>query len=221
MASLAGMQNPVWLIAGLIGVFLTAYYTFRLIFVILFPKNIQTVDSHAAAGGKLFSDPAMAMPLLLLAAVTILLGFFQISVHAFLIEIPGHGPEHGPVWLLPATLGLAITAVVLAWIEFGRKNARQVGFVEKISPLHQLFSQRWYLDHIYRWAVDNILDRGIAALCQKNDDRVVDGSVHAFGNGIVAGARSIAAWHQALVQRKLMVLFAVIFGLTLILLILG
>ena len=221
MASLAGMQNPVWLIAGLIGVFLTAYYTFRLIFVILFPKNIQTVDSHAAAGGKLFSDPAMAMPLLLLAAVTILLGFFQISVHAFLIEIPGHGPEHGPVWLLPATLGLAITAVVLAWIEFGRKNARQVGFVEKISPLHQLFSQRWYLDHIYRWAVDNILDRGIAALCQKNDDRVVDGSVHALGNGIVAGARSIAAWHQALVQRKLMVLFAVIFGLTLILLILG
>lgn len=221
MASLAGLQNPVWLIAGLIGVFLTAYYTFRLIFIILFPRHIKAPESHTSAGDKSLADLAMAAPLLVLAAVTIFLGFFQIPLHAFLIDIAGHGPAHGPAWLFPAALGLAIAAVALAWFEFGRQNAGQVGLVEKIAPLYQLFSQRWYLDHIYRWVVDNILDRGIAALCQKNDDRVVDGSIHALGNGIVASARSIAAWHQALIQRKLMVLFAVIFGLTLILLIIG
>jgi len=221
MASLASLQNPVWLIAGLIGVFLTAYYTFRLIFIILFPRHIKAVDSHTSASDKSLADLAMAAPLVVLAAVTIFLGFFQIPLHAFLIDIAGHGPAHGPAWLLPTALGLAIVAVALAWFEFGRKNAGQVGLIEKIAPLYQLFSQRWYLDHIYRWLVDNILDRGIAALCQKNDDRVVDGSVHALGNAIVAGARSIAAWHLALIQRKLMVLFAVIFGLTLILLIIG
>ena len=163
----------------------------------------------------------MAAPLVVLAAITIVFGFFQVPLHGFLIDIPGHGPAHGPVWLLPMALGLAIAAVILAWFEFGRKQASQMGFVEKMAPLYRLFSERWYLDHIYRWAVDNLLDKGIAALCQKNDDHVVDGGVHALSKCIVAGAKSIAGWHQALIQRKLMVVFAVIFGLTLILLMVG
>ncbi len=221
MASLAGLENPVWLMAGLLGVFLTAYYTFRLIFIILFPKSIESADPHTSANDKSSADRFMAAPLLVLAAITIVFGFFQVPLHGFLIDIPGHGPAHGPVWLLPMALGLAIAAVILAWFEFGRKQASQMGFVEKMAPLYRLFSERWYLDHIYRWAVDNLLDKGIAALCQKNDDHVVDGGVHALSNGIVAGAKSIAGWHQALIQRKLMVVFAVIFGLTLILLMVG
>jgi len=39
LGALAGIENPVWLAAGLLGVFLTAYYAFRLIFIILFPRG--------------------------------------------------------------------------------------------------------------------------------------------------------------------------------------
>ena len=39
LSALAGLNNPVWLLAGLLGVFLTTYYTFRPIFIILFPKK--------------------------------------------------------------------------------------------------------------------------------------------------------------------------------------
>jgi NADH-quinone oxidoreductase subunit L len=42
LAALADLNNPVWLAAGLLGAFLTAYYTFRLIFIILFPKQSVT-----------------------------------------------------------------------------------------------------------------------------------------------------------------------------------
>jgi len=128
---------------------------------------------------------------------------------------------HGPVWLAPLALGLALLAVALAWVEFGRKGASRVGFVEKSPGLARLFANRWYMDHIYRWAVDHLLDRGIARLCQKNDDHVVDGSVHLLANSIIACGRAAAGWHRALIQKKLMAVFAVIFGLTLILLIIG
>ena len=40
LAALADLKNPVWLAAGLLGAFLTAYYAFRLVFIILFPKDI-------------------------------------------------------------------------------------------------------------------------------------------------------------------------------------
>jgi NADH-quinone oxidoreductase subunit L len=43
MGGLAGLPNPIWLWAGLLGAFLTAYYSFRLIFAILFPKKIEEV----------------------------------------------------------------------------------------------------------------------------------------------------------------------------------
>jgi len=221
LAGLAGQSQPVWLIAGLIGVFLTAYYTFRLIFIILLPKSFPGGDSQEPGNDSAPANTVMAVPLVILAAITLLLGFFQDPLQSFLAPAGGHGSGHGPAWLAPSALSLAIAAVALAWVEFGRKNARQIGFVENIKPLYSLFSNRWYLDHLYRWGVHNLLDNGIAALCRKNDDHVVDGGVHALGNSIMAGARRTAGWHRALIQRKLMVIFAVVFGLTLIMLVFG
>jgi NADH-quinone oxidoreductase subunit L len=225
MAGLAGHSNPLWLVLGLAGVFLTAYYTFRLIFVILLPGAVQPAENEHGRAGQSWTDWVMAFALIVLAGVTVLLGFFQAPIKEFLAagggHDAGHGMAHGPVWLAPLALGLALLAVALAWVEFGRKGASRVGFVEKSPGLSRLFANRWYMDHIYRWAVDHLLDRGIARLCQKNDDRVVDGSVHLLANSIVACGRAAAGWHRALIQKKLMAVFAVIFGLTLILLIIG
>ena len=41
LAALADLKNPMWLAAGLLGAFLTAYYAFRLIFIIVFPKELK------------------------------------------------------------------------------------------------------------------------------------------------------------------------------------
>ena len=40
LAGLAALQNPIWLAAGLLGAFLTAYYAFRLIFILMFPRRL-------------------------------------------------------------------------------------------------------------------------------------------------------------------------------------
>ncbi|MGB8426060.1 MAG: NADH-quinone oxidoreductase subunit L [Desulfobacterales bacterium] len=209
---LAGLSNPIWVAAALLGVFLTAYYSFRLIFIILFP------DAPTAAGGPngheagdhRTADRLMGWPLIILSAGTLLLGFWAAPVEHFLtrgplaIEAAAH---HS--WVLFASLGLAAAAVALAWFEFGRRGAARVGFVERVAWLNDFFAERWYLDHFYRFALDRFVYRGIAALCARNDQKVIDGGIDGLSRGTVAAGRRLAFLHTGMIQYRLLIIFAV------------
>jgi len=217
LSSLAGLDNPIWLWAGLAGAFLTAYYTFRLIFIILFPNNNEREhthpNSHGGHGRSHSGYWPMALVLVILATVTLLLGFAAEPLEHFLTattaEATGHGAAH-PTWLLYTALGLAGSGVLLAWLEFARKGAAQVGFVEKVGPLYTLFDNRWYLDRFYRWILDTIVYRGISSLCAGNDNRVIDGGIHAVGRAAVNSGRVLSGFHLSMIQYRLMVMFVVI-----------
>ena len=214
---LAGLDNPLWLWAGLAGAFLTAYYTFRLIFIILFPRpgeeNAHAAESHHGRGAE--HDHAgyrvMAWPLVILAGATVFLGFAQGWLEHFLAIGPagqgGHGAGAHHPWLLPTALGLAVSGVLLAWLEFGRRGAAQVGFVEKIAPVNALFANRWYLDRFYRRILDTVVYGIFSNFCAGNDNHVIDGGIHALGRSAVGGGRILSGLHLTLIQYKLMVMF--------------
>jgi NADH-quinone oxidoreductase subunit L len=99
LMALTGLENPIWLAAGLLGVFLTAYYAFRLIFIILFPKGeIQEEPTrHRTEGiGALYW--AMGLPLLILAGVTVVLGFLETPLREFLSEGKTAHPYGDHAW---------------------------------------------------------------------------------------------------------------------------
>ena len=228
MGQLAGMDNPIWLAAGLLGAFLTAYYTFRLIFAIAVPG----VDD---SGGEV-QDPAtihagqepdeahqchyrlMVGPLIVLATVTLLLGWAHGSLDHFLstgvrglqTPLPAHQP-----WLPYAAVGLALAGVLLAWVEFGRRGASRIGFVERVDPVAHFFAQRWYIDRFYRWFLDRIIYAVFSTFCDQGDRRVIDGGLDAMAQGTVASSRRLSALHLIMVQYKMMVIFAVMVLLSL------
>jgi NADH-quinone oxidoreductase subunit L len=219
LGQLAGLNNPIWLAAGLMGVFLTAYYAFRLIFIMLFPKTVK--DEKAEENTAFTHDGEkehhhyreMAWPLIILAAITLVLGFCQKSLQVFLIGRPAGMEElggHHHAWLLYAALGLAVIGLILAWVEFGRSKAGQIGFAERIPAVKALFLQRWYLDRIYRWLLDVVIYRGVSNVCTKNDNQVIDGSIHAVSEGTVKSGRILSDLHLSMIQYKLMVIFVVI-----------
>ena len=218
LAALADLKNPVWLAAGLLGAFLTAYYAFRLIFIIIFPKEPKT-DPNAGHGHDQEQGTywLMAWPLIILAAVTVLLGFFQGSLEEFfkgLKTVPAaQGGHHD--WLPFVALGSAAIGVVLAWLEFGRRGAEQVGFVEKIAPLNTLFSERWYIDRFYRRFLDVVIYGGISNLCTKNDNTVIDGGINGLGHGTVETGRFVSFLHLGMIQYRLLAIFVVIILLVL------
>ncbi len=214
--------HPVAFLAGMLGAFLTTYYAFRLIFIILFPRDAEDGrpaskhDIHHAAGGA----RAMAAVLMTLTGVTVLLGVFQGPLQAFLArtglvgitEATGHH-----AWLPVAAGLLAAAAILQAWFEFGRKGASQIGWVEHMPRLADLFAQRWYLDRFYRWLLDRVVYGGVSRLFTANDRRVIDGAVDGLGRSAIGLGRVVAWLHTGMIQYRLMVMFAVVVGLILFL----
>jgi NADH-quinone oxidoreductase subunit L len=205
LAALAGLPNPLWLAAGMVGVFLTAYYAFRLIFIVLFPRGeIQEEPSYH--GGRVLYW-AMGLPLVILAAVTVVLGFLEEPLREFLSgsAVPHQSGHHA--WLPYLSAGLAVLGLGLAWFEFGRRASPQIGFVERIPFVRDLFAQRWYLDHAYRKLVDLIIDRGLARGCTRNEDKVINEGIDGFSHFTVDTAHLLSLLQSGKLRYNLIVMF--------------
>ncbi len=213
MGVLADHPNPIWLAAGLLGAFLTAYYTFRLIFIILRPnaREAAHADGHSTHAGHHGAGlyGLMAAPLIVLAAVTLGLGFFETPLAAFLTRAATRAAGHH-AWLLFVAVGLALAGTGLAWLEFGRRGAAQVGFVERVPALRALFAQRWYLDHLYRLLLDRVIYGLFSNLFTRNDRRVIDGAIDGLCKATVGGGRLLAFMQSGMLQYNLMVIFGVL-----------
>jgi NADH-quinone oxidoreductase subunit L len=153
----------------------------------------------------------MGWPLIILAAVTVLLGFFQSSLEAFFKgqqSLPAtQGGHHA--WLPLVATGSASFGVVLAWLEFGRRGAGQLGFVEKIAPLNNLFVERWYIDRFYRRFLDIIIYGLVSKLLTKNDNNIIDGGIDGLSKGTVGTGRFVSFVHLGMVQYRFLIMFVV------------
>jgi NADH-quinone oxidoreductase subunit L len=244
-------RGLIWLIAGLLGAFLTAYYSFRLIFIMWFPKGDRIgpewlhagrdVDDAETAADQALADHkdhgghdehhggngVMFFAVILLALVTIFLGFFEGSIHHFLVnsyvpgaEAAGHGQAGhggGHLWLLIVALSAALAGIALAYWEWGRKNARRKGFIEYVPALASFFDRRWLLDHFWRGVLDRLIYGTFSRLFTLNDRRVIDGGVDAVSQATIGGGWLLSRLQFAQVQRNLMLAFVVVAGLGLIL----
>ena len=211
LGRLLGLDNPIWFLAGALGAFLTAYYTFRLVFIIVRPEFDETPDradnhntTHGTAGLL-----AMQVVLWILAAGTVILGFFQGPILAFLKTALGTAQSQtiGHFgWLPIAACTLAIVAIGLAWVEFGRKGAPRYGFVERIPSLARFFGERWYLDRFYRFVLDTFIYKGVSRLFTWNDRKIIDGVVDGSGGIVVHIGGLIARLHTTMIQYRLMIM---------------
>jgi NADH-quinone oxidoreductase subunit L len=221
LGALADLPNPLWVAAGLLGAFLTSYYTFRLIFIILFPALDGPETVHAQGSGRHHDGgyQAMAWPLVILAGVTVFLGWGEGAIAQFLSMPLGvkQGGLHHP-WLPYTATALTVSAIILAWLEFGRRGAEQVGFVERMAPVQALFSNRWYIDRGYRWLLDHIVYRVFSRLCTRNDQKVIDGAVDGLGGATAAAGGLMSALHAGMLQYRLLVVLVSIVSLAIYLL---
>lgn len=218
LSGLAGLTNPLWLSAALLGVFMTGYYASRPMFILLFPRNSAELESsvlptpaadHAGNRHRALYR-FMSVPLIILAFATLTMGFLRNPLHVFLegqyplLTMPA---EAHFAWLPWVASSLTLGGVGLAWIEFGRQGAEQIGFVDRIPVLARLFAERWYLDHLYRLLLDRLVDRGLSRLFAANDNRVIDGGIEQMADGMVAGGRLAALFNSGMIQYRLLMIF--------------
>ena len=127
---------------------LTAYYTFRMIFLVTRPARIEAADGHDAHEGR--SEPwVMALPVALLTLGAVIAGFWGRQIAAGLGVAPA---PHGLASMAPA-LAVVALGVLWAWLDFGRAGAPRTGSLRRVPPLQTLFARQWYVDALYRAVV--------------------------------------------------------------------
>ena len=208
--------------ALLAGVFITAFYTFRVYFLVFHGKERydQNPEAHHDAHhdhhkhAPQESPWVVTVPLILLAIPSVLIGFMTIGPMLFgdffkgaiFINAEQHAAVeelarafHGPLQMalhsfttLPFWLALA--GVVTAYYMYMVNLALPAAIKARVEPIYTLLENKYYLD----WFNENILARGARALgivlWKGGDEALIDGA-------LVNGSWKGVAWVAGLVRQ--------------------
>jgi NADH-quinone oxidoreductase subunit L len=183
----------------LAGAFMTAFYTFRMVFLAFLgaPRMSKEVAHHVHE-----SPAVMTVPLIVLAVLTVITGWvlgvpseegtrFQRLLAPVL---PLHAGEHGGItgiMLLVLSVIAAFAGIVLAWFMYGATPVRAEAIGRPRTPVHRLLQNAWYVDWLYDRIVVRPLFAASDVLARVFDTRVIDGAVNGVGRAVVAWAASL------------------------------
>lgn len=198
---------------GTITAFLTAFYSWRLIFLVF---HGQAADAHARDAAH-ESPAVMSVPLVLLAfgavVAGILLAPFYIGAHQIsfwegaifnasdntIMENLEHVP--GLIAILPSLAGLA--GIALAVLCYVLNPALPTNLARSCGPLYRFLLNKWYFDELY----DAIFVRPYAALARVLWKDGEEGVVEAVPHDVVQVARTSAA-HAVKLQTGSIAIYA-------------
>ena len=190
-------RQPVLFALVLITVVMTAFYIFRVLFLTF--GGEYRGGSPEAHGHPHESPPVMVMPMVVLAVLAVISGFWNVtgSFGSFM----GHSETHSFVEGFFGILGQALPwvslmmaglGILLAYAIYSAKwlSAERLGSIFK--PFYTLFLQKYWFDELYEnIIVKVVLLKGIFAGLQQIDTKAVDGVVNGVANGAMAGGRAI------------------------------
>ncbi len=181
-------SGHVWLWAlGAAGAFGTAFYMFRLYFLIF--EGPSRMDHHVAHHVH-ESPKVMAVPLMILGFFTVVAGLFGYSVehspyYRFVepvFRVAGEAAEqHGPSELLMAIVSVAIAAagIALAYLMYLGRPGMADRLADRFRGLYTLLLNKYWVDEWYNAVfVDfgKTLCRGLWSVDSRGVDGVVNGT---------------------------------------------
>ena len=197
IGALGSAGHTVFLIGAYFAALLTAYYTFRMIFLLTRPnpgsRATEDEPAYSQHGAHAHSDhgasaPAtMKLPMVIVAFGAVGLGFFGDTIGR-LLHISVHHPAIAD--MAPA-VGIALAGVCLAWFEFGAGSASQTGFIAKMPAIERLFRNRWYVDALYRKTFVR-LAHAIAGVLYGTETKGLDGGTDQLAHATYLTGNAVA-----------------------------
>lgn len=190
----AGGQYSLWG-AGLLGAVLTAFYMFRLVYMTFYGKERTAMEP----GHSIHESPrAMTIPLVVLAAFSVLAGYVGLPVFfgekadlfgGYLASSVKSGSHH----LTVSTEGLlvllatasALLGIALAFVFYRRTPALPSRLASRFPGVYRLLVGKYFIDEVYDAVVVRPLVRGAEKVYERFDLKVIDGALH--GSAAAAG----------------------------------
>lgn len=171
----------VWMsaVAGL-----TAFYMFRLYFLIFWWKEHKIPEGHHAPHDQAWT---MTLPLVILAAISCVAGFVPFGN---LVTWNGHpmfehasfftNLEHLNWAVASVSLAVAIVAIVFATVMYRKENPMPAKFKNALPALWDWCYHRFYWDELYMFITHKIIFNGICRPIAWFDRHIIDGTMDMF-----------------------------------------
>ena len=220
----AANQNILLYLVGLFTALLTAFYSFRAVFMAFCGEaRDQHIHEHAHE-----SPAVMTRPLWVLAALAVIGGTlnlpFLLTMEHYLEAAVGKPAFHASVGmelvLLAVSAVVALAGVGLAYGRYLKSSDTSVGRLSAgitglVRPLEPFARNRWYVDEVYAaWIVGPLL--GLSNWFSRVVDQgVVDGAVNLVGQANLTLGGALRKVHNGLVPTYALSLFCGVVALLL------
>jgi len=179
----------IWAV-GLIAAFITAFYTFRMIFMTFFgkPRMDKETEKHIHE-----SPWSMIVPLVVLAIGALLAGFLGMpgklgAIQSFLdpvfapadhiLGIHEHTLAAIDYVLMVVSVLVAMLGIVLAWFMYVRRTYLPAFVGRKVRPVYKVVYNKFYVDEFYAATVVRLSVDGSRWLWKNFDEKIIDGAVN-------------------------------------------
>jgi len=173
-----------WL--GVLAAFLTAFYSWRLIFMTF---HGQTRASKEVMHHAHESPPVMIWPLVVLALGAVVDGFLAKDLFVgegreqfwrdAILVLPGHdslgGAETVPFWAAKLPLAVGLLGIAVAWVSYVWRPGIPAWVARRFEPIYLFLLNKWYFDELYDFLFVRPAFRLGRVLWRKGDGTVIDG----------------------------------------------
>jgi NADH-quinone oxidoreductase subunit L len=177
-------------VVGLIAAFITAFYTFRMIFMTFFgkPRMGEETEKHVHE-----SPWSMIVPLVVLAVGSLLAGFLGLPgklgvIQSFLepvfapanhiLGIEEHGLRAIDYVLMVVSVLVAMMGIALAWFMYVRRTDLPALVGHKLRPVYKVVYNKFYVDEFYAATVVRLTVDGSRSVWKHFDEKIIDGAVN-------------------------------------------
>lgn len=164
----------VWmsLVAGL-----TAFYMFRLYYLIFWWKEHKTPKGHHAPHDQPWT---MSLPLIILAAISCVAGFIPFGKFVTWNGEPYDFMAHFDWSVASVSLAVAIIAIALATVMYRKENSLPEKFKNALPNLWRWCHHRFYWDELYQFITHKIIFNCVSRPIAWFDRHIIDGTMDSF-----------------------------------------
>lgn len=164
----------VWmsLVAGL-----TAFYMFRLYYLIFWWKEHKVHEGHHAPHDQAWT---MTLPLVILAAISCVAGFIPFGKLVTWNGEPYDFMAHFDWSVASVSLCVAVAAIALATVMYRKENPLPDKMQAALPTLWKWAHHRFYWDELYMFITHRIIFNGICRPIAWFDRHIIDGTMDAL-----------------------------------------
>ena len=160
------------LVAGL-----TAFYMFRLYFLIFWWKEHKVHEGHHAPHDQPWT---MSLPLIILAAISCVAGFIPFGKLVSWNGEPYDFMAHFDWSVAGVSLAVAIIGIAFAAVMYRKENPLPAKFKNALPNLWRWCHHRFYWDELYMFITHKIIFNGVCRPIAWFDRHIIDGTMDSF-----------------------------------------